>query len=976
VPYADTGGRIMNNQNPNALSGRPDEPRLEAFLDLMIDWAFELDIYNNITYCYKSVAAISLFDSKDFLGQHVTQLLPVDHRKEVMELLDKHRGGYDVNLSIPLVGDQGHHLVLNMAAYWVDREFRGYRGTLLNLSQLMISGLNQEGFSESDMQPAEGRSNQETDTALRDQLRRQESVVELVQSYANSDTLDTLLNRTMQTLGEILGVDRICLFEDNVETASFSCDYEWLSEGTSSIRKTALRVPHENHFHSYRQLTTLPFVAINDTALVSVEGHERQRSSGVKSFINLPIFNKGVFWGFLGIDSCARQRDWNMGEIRMLRTICGILSGAIEKQAMESALYDAFTKLDSIVKNYPGIIWFIDIQGVITLCEGQQLERMGLSSQFFTGKVVDELTSQFPSLCKYIYDTLIQGAQSFVVEYSGRSLSCTTDQLRDAAGNVIGQVGAAADVTDMRSMQTTLEQAIETALQASQAKSEFLSRISHEIRTPLNAIIGMTGIALRQQKLPKVRDCLEKIDNASQQLLGLINDVLDLSKIEANKFELEKIEFDFSNMLKKVRNVIDVRLEEKNQHFTLDFADDIHRGMISDELRLSQVIINLLTNAVKFTDQGGNITLRVRVQPADQDSATLLIEVQDDGIGISPEQSARLFQAFEQADGSTTRKFGGTGLGLSICKRIVELMGGSLQVESELGKGSRFFFSIEIQWGDSLQPEAGDMNLKKARILVADRSREVCRFFRGIFDGFHVHCDTVGSGDEAIGMVRRAIAQGDPYSQIFLDERLPDMGGVAVADAIKDILQGGIIILMATEKAWTEVQETALQSGVSKHLVKPLLPSAAFNMVVELIGGSAVLPIGSQGVQRDWSGKCILLAEDLEINREIIFAILEDTGVTIECAENGVIAVEMFTAAPDRYDLILTDIQMPEMDGLEATRLIRGSGVPAATKIPIIAMTANAFKEDVRRCIAAGMNDHIAKPIDLDEMMERLGKYL
>jgi signal transduction histidine kinase len=395
-----------------------------------------------------------------------------------------------------------------------------------------------------------------------------------------------------------------------------------------------------------------------------------------------------------------------------------------------------------------------------------------------------------------------------------------------------------------------LIKAKENALESTRAKSEFLSRMSHELRTPMNAIIGMTTIAKKTTDLSRIEYCLDKIVSASHQLLNVINDILDISKIEANKFEITLKEFNFDAMLQNIFNVIQVKMAEKNQNFIVDSPDVFFRHIISDEMRLSQVIINLLGNAVKFTPEGGTITLKIRWTPKGENNAVLRVEVKDTGIGITAEQQARLFRSYEQADGSISRRFGGTGLGLAICKEIIHLMDGAIWVESVPNGGSSFIFQIPVNWGVEIRNGSGQ---------------------------------NTQSGDE----------------------------------------------------------ERARPPG-----------------------------------EQDWSNRKILLAEDIDINREIISSLLEETGVTIEYAADGNEAVEKFRGQGEEIDLILMDVQMPGLDGLGATRMIRDSGLKNAHTIPILAMTANVFNEDIQQCLVAGMNDHVAKPIDVNVLIKKLSRYL
>ena len=434
----------------------------------------------------------------------------------------------------------------------------------------------------------------------------------------------------------------------------------------------------------------------------------------------------------------------------------------------------------------------------------------------------------------------------------------------DLAATVSSIIAAAVERNLREKERDSARQAAE---RASKAKSNFLANMSHEIRTPMNAIIGMTSIAKNSDDIGKKEYCLNKIENASTHLLGVINDILDMSKIEANKFELSPCEFYFEQTLQEIVNVINFKVEEKKQNFLVNIDKNIPEILYGDDQRLAQVITNLLSNAVKFTGEGGTLQLDAALEGKNDDICTLKIKVTDTGIGISGKQQERLFSSFSQADSSTSRKFGGTGLGLAISKQIVEMMGGSIRVESEIGKGAAFIFTVKLQ-------------------EVASQMEEMD-----------------GKGDWSAVSVRGT----DRDKQAFLN--------------------------------------------------------------------SAYRPLANC-----FEGKRMLLVEDMEINREVLISLLEPTGIKIDSADNGIAAVKRFAGAPDYYDIILMDIQMPEMDGYEATRQIRAieaDNSPEFTVgIPIIAMTANVFREDIEQCLAAGMNAHIGKPLALNELMGKLQNYL
>jgi CheY-like chemotaxis protein/two-component sensor histidine kinase len=491
----------------------------------------------------------------------------------------------------------------------------------------------------------------------------------------------------------------------------------------------------------------------------------------------------------------------------------------------------------------------------------------------------------------------------------------------------------------------------------------------------MNAIIGMSTIGLSATEIGRKDYCLEKINDASKHLLGIINDVLDMSKIEANKLELSYVSFNFEKMINKVVSIIGFRVSERNQKLLVSLDDDIPHAIVTDDQRLAQVVTNLLANAVKFTPEEGTIGLSAHLLEEENGQFTIQMEVSDTGIGISPEQQERLFTSFEQADGGTSRKFGGTGLGLAISKRIVELMSGQIWIESQLGKGSTFKFTIKVRRGRDEEHSYLPANVRwdNVRVLAVDDADETRDYFKQTATRFGISCDTAADGEEALA----SIARTGSYDVYFIDWKMPGMDGIELSRRIKSLFGDEAMIIMTSATDWHEIEEDALKAGVGRFLRKPLSTSSVADCLNELFAASVIQQTETdKETLPDFSAYRMLLAEDIEVNREIVLALLEPTGLTIECAVDGKEALEMFERDPARYNFVFMDVQMPEMDGREATRKIRALDVPEARTVPIVAMTANVFREDVEDCLNAGMNDHVGKPLDFPDVITMLEKWL
>ncbi|MFQ9036070.1 Signal transduction histidine-protein kinase BarA [Hungatella hathewayi] len=527
-----------------------------------------------------------------------------------------------------------------------------------------------------------------------------------------------------------------------------------------------------------------------------------------------------------------------------------------------------------------------------------------------------------------------------------------------------------------RSQMNELEKARQAALEANKAKSEFLANMSHDIRTPMNAIVGMTAIAAAHiDDRKQVENCLRKITLSSKHLLGLINDVLDMSKIESGKLTLTTEQISLKEVVEGIVNIMQPQVKTKKQTFDIHVENILTENVWCDGVRLNQVLLNLLSNATKYTPEGGAIHLSLFEEnsPKGERYVRIYIKVKDNGIGMSPDFLKRIYESYSRADGARIHKTEGAGLGMAITKYIVDAMEGTIDIQSEPDKGTEFLLTFDFEKADAMNM---DMVLPSWNMLVVDDDELLCRTAMDALKSIGIKAEWTLSGEKAIELVNEHHKRREDYQIILLDWKLPGMNGIQVAKEIRHNLGDEVPILLISAYDWSEFEAEAREAGISGFISKPLFKSTLYYALRQYMGTETENGQTSNP-NSDLSGRRILIAEDNELNWEVANELLSDLGVELDWAEDGQICLDKFQKSPEGYyDAVLMDIRMPHMTGYEATIMIRGLNHPDALSIPIIAMSADAFSDDIQHCLECGMNGHIAKPIDIMEVTRLLKRFL
>ena len=719
------------------------------------------------------------------------------------------------------------------------------------------------------------------------------------------------------------------------------------------------------------------------------------------------------------------------------KSLLGSFIDITNQQIIQRELFEKQQFLQSLIDNSGAFIYAKDLKGRYTLVNRDWASRLGLKNlnpigmtdaRIFGHELADPLRANDQKAIKAMKP--MESEEILIVHGEQREYYSVKFPLTDTNGVPYAICGMSTDITDrkraerdlkarvkeldelqssMLNMMEDLEEEKEKAQEATRAKSDFLANMSHEIRTPMNAIIGMSHLTLKTELTAKQRDYVSKIDGSAKSLLAIINDILDFSKIEAGKLDIEKTDFHLDEVLDNLSNLIAAKSQDKGLELIFDVDLDLPTGLVGDALRLGQILLNLAGNAVKFTDKG-EIVITARMVEQQEHTILVKFSVRDTGIGLTRAQREKLFQSFSQADTSTTRHYGGTGLGLAISKRLAELMGGEIGVDSVPGKGSLFWFTARFGRHDRQKKPARDYarlaaGLKGERILLVDDNDTALGILQATLEGFGFDVTTASSGDQALSILENA---PEPFPLVLMDWKMPGMNGIEATRRINthEHLKETTTVIMVTAHGREEVMRQAENAGARGFLIKPVNQSVLFNTILEVFGRETDNLYTAPSVEgfnlrklAPIRGARILLAEDNEINRQLAREILEGAGFFVDIAENGQKAVKMIhdnrtyenagvdksdkgnhgtdpdqTTTGTAYDVVLMDIQMPVMDGKEAAREIRKQEM--FKKLPIIAMTAHAMVGDREKSLEAGMQDHITKPIDPSELFLTLLRWV
>ena len=831
-----------------------------------------------------------------------------------------------------------------------------------------------------------------------------------------SEAVDQAIRDALRDLGRFLGVDRAQLFRLLDDQASFGLTHEWCAAGVGSRQRELQAVETDSYPWLWPTLETHGFVTAADVRMLPADAVLERGSlvaQGVKSFACVAVQREGQVVGFLGLDSLREPRQWPADELGLVRVMADVLASALARRRVEEALRDREEVFRSISVAAQDAIVMIDQDGRISVWN-QAAERMfGYPRAEAEGRPVHDLIApeQYESAYTVGYALFQQSGQGAVLGAPQQLMGRRKDgsefpvELSASAIELRGRWHAVAIIRDItervridealwKAKEATeaaneeLRRAVERAERLAQeaavansTKSDFLANMSHEIRTPMNGILGMTGLLLDSELEEEQREYAETVKSCAESLLTIVNDILDFSKVEAGKLELELLDFDLGATLEDATDILAVRAHQKDLELTCGVEPETPMLLQGDPGRLRQILTNLVGNAIKFTTTG-EVAISVSVRERTARDVLLHFAVRDTGVGIPADKVGQLFQPFTQVDSSTTRRFGGTGLGLSISRRLAELMGGAIGVESQEGHGSTFWFTARFLLQTAVPaPPPPLAEIQGLRVLVVDDNETNRRVMRGLLENWGCRAETTDAAEPARQLLARGVADGDPFRVVILDMMMPGETGDRLGASIKcepRFAASRLVMMTSIGRRGDAAKFEEL--GFSAYLTKPVKTSHLRAALRSIVGAEETGTLAPRILTRhtlrevERRKRRILLAEDNITNQKVAVKLLERQGHRVDAVANGLEALRALRERP--YDLVLMDVQMPEMDGFEATKQVRrpGSGV-RNPRIPIIAMTAHAMKGDRERCLEAGMDDYVSKPIQPEALAAAIARW-
>ena len=831
-----------------------------------------------------------------------------------------------------------------------------------------------------------------TDLKVTDMLlQRRDRLLAAVNDVANillavtAKNFDQSVAEVLHILGMATEVDRVYVWKNELMNDELHCTqvFEWSPNIESQQgKKLSVQLKYSEAIPTWEERLSAGECVNNIVRNMPQAEQDQLLPQGIVSILVAPIMLRDEFWGFIGFDDCRHERVWDRTEAGILKSAGMLIASALQRQQTELDLVEEQQTLDWVLETSP--------VAIVTTLEGQIQRVNKRGKELFPiqkGEYALEVLTRITGESKNHVDrnTILQEIRDQgVFSQRGSQFRCTDGMVRDFLLTTVPfkpdsqqqLISWIVDITELKESERALKLAKDKAEIATKTKSEFLARMSHEIRTPMNAILGMIYLCLQTSLSDKQWNYLTKTQSAAQSLLGIINDILDFSKIEAGKLELESISFSLKTTIEKIIDITKVSAEEKGLKLITKIDPDNCDMLVGDPLRLRQILLNLISNAIKFTANGG-IIITVGPDPQFQgksDEVGLYFTVKDTGIGLNQEQIGTIFDSFSQADGSTTRKYGGTGLGLAIVKSLVELMGGAVGVTSVPGQGATFYFTAVFVKSHAEPELSSAVLLSRRRVLLVDDDTNDLEVLTSLMQALRIDVRSVHTGTEALEILAEATALKAPFELVLVDWRMPRMDGIEMIRHIrqneKEIIPPHILMVSAYDRQECLRQVQGL--NVFDVLVKPIQPDR-FKAVLKKVFRED-LSHKTNEVRADIRGAKILLAEDNKINQMVASELLKMLEVEITVVNNGVEAVEAVNN--QTFDLILMDIQMPEMDGLTATQMIRKIEKPEIGKLPILAMTANAMDTDYQKSLEIGMNDHLTKPIDPEKLRIALEKWI